>query len=131
MAAFKRQFLNQREHVTMCCCTGHTIDMSMASRGFGVTPSHVMAVPESQPSQHYGERAITQVDYEGTQTVRSENFMHPQNPSVSHSHSRSRRRRDSHHGSKAPDIMVQRKWCIGYLLVFCFHFNSAVNHECG
>jgi hypothetical protein len=27
--------------------------------------------------------------------------------------------------------MVQRKWCIGYLLVFCFHFNSAVNHECG
>jgi len=73
------------------------------SLGVGSTPSHVMAVPASQHSQHYGERAITQVDYDGAQTVLSENFMRPRR----RSRSRSRHRRGSRQSSKAPDITIQ------------------------
>ncbi|KAH9991953.1 caspase domain-containing protein [Russula compacta] len=75
------------------------------SASLGTSLSHVMAVPESQHSQHYGERAITQVDYDGTQTVRSENFIPMRRRSLSHS--RSRQRRGSRHSSKAPDITIQ------------------------
>ncbi|KAH9960604.1 caspase domain-containing protein [Russula dissimulans] len=64
-----------------------------------------MAVPAPPQPQHYGERAITQVDYDGTQTVRSENFFSPRRRSLSQS--RSRHRPSSRHSSKAPDITIQ------------------------
>src|SRR5258708_5154142 len=99
----------------------------MTLRSFGIPPGHDMAVPETQHSQHYGERAITQLDYDGTQTVGSENF----NPPQHHSMSRSRHYRGSRPGSKVPDITVQGKRCIVYLLAFLFYFDSTVNHEWG
>jgi hypothetical protein len=74
---------------------------------FGTSPAHDLAVPASQHSQHYGERAITQVDYDGTQTLQSENFIPPRRRSLSRS--RSRHRRGSRPSSKAPDITIQRK----------------------
>jgi hypothetical protein len=78
----------------------------MPSSGHG-DPQHqyasdIIAVPASQQSQHYGERAITNVDYDGVQTVRSEN-VHPRHGSHSH------HRRGSPQSSKAPDIFIQRK----------------------
>jgi hypothetical protein len=79
----------------------------MIFRSFGVSPAHDVAVPESQHPQRYGERAITQLDYDGAQTLRSENFMHPRRRSLSRS--RSRHRRGSRPSSKAPDITIQRK----------------------
>ncbi|KAH9003287.1 putative caspase [Lactarius hatsudake] len=76
--------------------------------GFGVPPSHhtpsVIAVPVSQHSQHYGERAITQLDYGGSQAARSENFPRSRRQSLSRSHSR--HRPSSRHSSKAPDIFI-------------------------
>lgn len=76
--------------------------------GFGVPPSHhapsVIAVPVSQLSQHYGERAITQLDYDGSQAARSENF--PRSRRHSLSRSRSQHRPGSRHSSKAPDIII-------------------------
>jgi hypothetical protein len=107
MVAFKREFLIQRERVMIRRHSRHPTDTLVAPRGFGNSPSHVMAVPASQHSQHFGERAVTQVDYEGTQTIRNENFMRPRRRS--RSRSRSRHRRNSRHSSKAPDITIQRK----------------------
>jgi len=107
MVAFKRGYLihceptNHNPHHTL-----HHSDTSAVPRGIGGgTPSHVMAVPTSQHSQHYGERAITQVDYDGVPTVRNENFMRPRR----RSRSRTRHRRSSRHSSNAPDITIQRK----------------------
>ena len=69
-------------------------------------PAHDTAVPAT----HYGERAITQVDYDGAQAVGSENFNPPHHP-VSRSHSR--HHRGSRPSSKAPDITIQGKRCTG------------------
>ena len=76
----------------------------MTLRGFGLPPpsTHDMAVPATQHSQHYGERAITNLDYDGAQAVGSENFIPP--PPSSVSRSQSRYRRGSRPSSKAPDI---------------------------
>jgi hypothetical protein len=103
----------------------------MALRGFGIPPppAHDMAVPATQHSQHYGERAITNVDYDGAQAVGSENFNPPYPSSVSHSHSR--HRRGSRPSSKAPGITVHGKRYTAYLLAFRFYFDSPVNDEWG
>ena len=127
MVAFKRQFLIQCEQAIISRCSAHHLNIQFTSRGFGIPPTHDAAVPAAQHSQHYGERAITQLDYDGAQTVRSENFIPP--PRRSLSRSRSRHRRGSRPSSKAPDITIQRKRFSAYLLAFFFYFHSTVNHE--
>ena len=116
MDVFKRPFLVRCERIAACCRTDYSTDASMVPRGFGVPPSHhapsVIAVPVSQHSQHYGERAITQLDYDGSQAARSENF--PRSLRHSLSRSRTRHRPGSRHSSKAPDIIIHRMWYISY-----------------
>lgn len=94
----------------------------MPLRGFGIpqTPAHDTAVPATQHSQHYGERAITQLDYDGDQPLGSENFNPPHHPPVSRSHSR--HRRGSRPSSKVPDITVHGKRFTAYLLASRFYF---------
>lgn len=69
--------------------------------GMPPPPAHDTAVPATQ---HYGERAITHLDYDGVQAPGSENFNPTYPSSVSRSHSR--HRRGSRPSSKAPDITV-------------------------
>lgn len=103
----------------------------MTFRGFGIPPppAHDTAVPATQHSQHYGERAITHLDYDGDQAVGSENFNPPHHSSVSRSHSR--HHRGSRPSSKVPDITIHGKRCTTYLLAFRLYFDSTVNHEWG
>jgi hypothetical protein len=112
MDVFKRPFLVRCKGIAACCRTGHFIDASMVPRGFGVPPSQhapsIIAVPLSQHSQHYGERAITQLDYDGSQAPRSENY--PRSLRHSLSRSRSQHRPSSRHSSKAPDITIHRMY---------------------
>jgi hypothetical protein len=129
MVAFKRQSLIQCEQAIISRRSAQHSNIQFTPRGFGIPPAHDVAVPATQHSQHYGERAITQLDYDGAQTVRSENFIPP--PHRSLSRSRSRHRRGSRPSSKAPDITIQRKRCSAYLLAIFLCFDSTVNHEWG
>jgi hypothetical protein len=132
MVAFKREFLIQCECIMIRCHARHSTDPLVAPRDRGSTHSHVMAVPASQHSQHFGERAITQVDYDGAQAVRSENYRRPRRRTLSRSRSRHRRSSRHSNSSKAPEIFIQRKHRTAYLTAFCFYSSdSAVDHEWG
>jgi hypothetical protein len=101
----------------------------MTLRGFGIPPppAHDKAVPTTQ---YYGEqRAITQLDYDGAQTVGTENFHPPHHRSVSRSHSR--HHRGSRPSSTVPDITIHGKRCTAFLLAFRLCFDSTLNHEWG
>ncbi|KAI0266453.1 caspase domain-containing protein [Gloeopeniophorella convolvens] len=81
----------------------HSVGFGAPLSQQGSHPPSVIAVPASQHS-HYGERAITQVDYEGSQAVPSIYPQQPQRPP------RSGPRSHPRHGSRHSKPPPSRIW---------------------